>query len=162
MARKAVGNVGAQARPQSSKLMQQLKRFNTNQGKRARPAPGIVEKSATPIARMPKAAKTTTPRSVVPRGPKGIAQPQQDYLKAVAKRNQMPQRMQGGFGYGRSARGATGSRGRANPKQFGAQTMQQAIPMQRQGQMNLLGRQYSEGGLLKTAEKLNTGIKSGK
>jgi hypothetical protein len=160
MARKAVGNVGTQARPQSSNIMQQLKRFNTNQTKRAKP-------SATPIARMPKAAKTDTPRSVIPRGPKGIAPPlqqdavTQDFMK---KRRQMQQRMPGGFTYGRSARGAMGSRGRANPKQFGAQTMQtqQALPMQRQGQMNLLGRQYSKGGLLKSASKLSTGIKSGK
>ena len=155
MARKAVGNVGTQARPQSSNIMQQLKRFNTNQTKRAKP-------SATPIARMPKAAKTDTPRSVIPRGPKGIAPPlqqdavTQDFMK---KRRQMPQRMQGGFTYGRSARGAMGSRGRQNQK---APIMQQALPMQRQGQMSLLGRQYSKGGLLKSASKLNTGIKSGK
>jgi|TARA_R100001463_G_scaffold135300_2_gene198453 hypothetical protein len=162
MARKAVGNVGTQARPQSSSIMQQLKRFNLHQGKKAKPAPGIVEKSATPIARMPKAAKTDKPKSVVPRGPKGIAPPpQQDFMK---KRRQMQQKMPGGFTYGRSARGAMGSRGRANPKQFGAQTMQtqQALPMQRQGQMSLLGRQYSKGGLLKSASKLSTGIKSGK
>jgi hypothetical protein len=63
--------------------------------------------------------------------------------------------MPGGFGYGRSARGASGSRGRRNRKQ--------ATPsMLRQPFMTLAGRQYSEGGLLKTAEKLNTGIKSGK
>lgn len=157
MARKAVGNVGTQARPQSSSIMQQLKRFNLHQGKRAKPAPGIVEKSATPIARMPKAAKTDKPKSVVPRGPKGIAPPpQQDFMK---KRRQMQQRMPGGFTYGRSARGAMGSRGRRNQK---APIMQQALPMQRQGQMSLLGRQYSKGGLLKSASKLSTGIKSGK
>ena len=153
--RQAVGNVGTQTRPLNSKLMQQLKRFNINQGQRLRPALGVSEKSATPIARMPKAAKKTTPRSVVPRGPRGltptpISQPPQ------RPRIDRPLReMPGGFGYGRSARGASGSRGRRNRKQFTPSMLRQPL-------MTLAGRQYSEGGLLKTAEKLNTGIKSGK
>jgi hypothetical protein len=40
-----------------------------------------------------------------------------------------------------------------------AKQFSQPFRMQRQPQLNILGRQYSKGGLLKSSSKLNTGIK---
>ena len=116
----------------------------------------IMKRRAESLKKLGKAPKRTGPvRSIIPRGPRGltpipISQPPQRPRIAKPLRG-----MPGGFGYGRSAGGASGSRGRRNRKQFTPSMLRQPL-------MTLAGRQYSEGGLLKTAEKLNTGIKSGK
>jgi len=108
----------------------------------------------------------TKPRGIPtgPRGlPRGVAPPKQ------APRSQPLQQPRNlstipGFGYGRSARGALGSRGRPNAKRANP-SMRGGYPATATpytGMVNIGGRQYSKGGLLKSSSKLNTGIKSGK
>ena len=48
------------------------------------------------------------------------------------------------------------------PQRSQASQFSQPFRMQRQPQINILGKQYSKGGLLKSSSKLNTGIKSRK
>tara|TARA_B100001939_G_scaffold25753_3_gene20889 strand:+ start:34715 stop:35251 length:537 start_codon:yes stop_codon:yes gene_type:complete len=160
--RQAIGNVGIATRADQQRMMKgipisnQLDLFKKAQ-KQAKSARKLTDKERQIYKQLlKKAPKRTGPvRSIIPRGPRGLAP------TPISQPPQRPriarplQGMPGGFGYGRSARGATGSRGRRNRKQLTPSMLRQPL-------MTLAGRQYSEGGLLKTAEKLNTGIKSGK
>ena len=101
-----------------------------------------------------EAAKKRTTKSI-PTGPRGLARNVRSGQKYIPRSQplQQPRNLSStmpGFGYGRSARGALGSRGRPNAKRLNP------------SMVNIGGRQYSKGGLLKSSSKLNTGIKSGK
>jgi len=116
-----------------------------------------------------KAPKNTGPvQSIIPRGLKGLTNIVQPPTQGTTQRTPPQRRVNPtsmpGFGYGRSARGALGSRGRPNAKRANP-SMRGGYPATAtpyKGMVIIGGRQYSKGGLLKSSSKLNTGIKSGK
>ena len=146
-----MGGPGSFKKPKKAKSLQQgdLKKFIERQRK-------LMEEAAKRNATRPKG---------VPTGPRGL--PRGVDLTKPVPRFQPPQRRVSptsmpGFGYGRSARGALGSRGRPNAKRLNP-SMRRGYPVTPYtGMVNIGGRQYSKGGLLKSSSKLNTGIKSGK
>ena len=145
-----MGGPGSFKKPKKAKPPQQgnLTKFIELQKK-------LIEEAAKRNATKPRGVPTG------PRGlPRGVAPPKQvPRPQPLSRRN--PRTMPG-FGYGRSARGALGSRGRPNAKRANP-SMRGGYPATPYtGMVNIGGRQYSKGGLLKSSSKLNTGIKSGK
>ena len=166
--RQAIGNVGIATRADQERMMnrnplsqsqisaaqnQAFSRLTEAQRKE------LMKRLADNQKKIGKAPKNTGPvQSIIPRGPRGltptpISQPPQRRVNPTSRP---------GFGYGRSARGALGSRGRPNAKSLNP-SMRRGYPATAYtGMVNIGGRQYSKGGLLKSSSKLNTGIKSGK
>jgi len=159
MARKAIGNVGnkygmgLQVQPprvtkpknQQQLFREMLEKQMKAKAKTSSPRPVGATKAKVGL---PKAKRTSTPRSVVPRGPRGLASVPS--IDLINRQRKIPRQIPG-QSTSKSSRGAAGSIGRRNRR---ASDMR--IP-------SMFPRQYSyqNGGLTKSTTKLKTGIKNG-